>query len=554
MAECPWTDPYAFTVPANWVSGIYLAELAGDQSGKQRYIVFVVRNDNRSSDFMFQNSVTTSEAYNAWGGKSLYTSNSSNHVAAVKVSFNRPYDDGLGTGKLLSYELNMLGFLESKGYDVAYSTDVDTHEDATRPVPQLPLHRAFLSVGHDEYWSWEMRQNVTRARDLGVNLGFFGADECSWQIRFEPSPLDGAPDRTEVGYKESARNDPDAANPATYYLVTTKWALPHGNVNPIPGDPEASLVGEMYNPYQPATGDILIGDTSNWVFANSGLKAGDKLVGLLGYEVDEMAPSSPPQTFRLTHSPYVAMNGSTQYGDMTLYQAGSGAWVFAAGSIYWDQGLGNFSPWAFPHTDPGAIQITSNVLNKFVSLNSPGMITAPNNGAAVVGPVKIVVQQPAGTSWVNTYIDGRYLASTPPLSFIWNSTSVTNGSHNVSAKGFRARGVEVASDSIEVMVQNGAPTPLPSATATPVPDELRLTSPSIGATVSKTVAITLQKANNVVWADFYVDNIYLAATPPLSFAWNSSTVSNGSHTISAKGFAANGTLRGTTSVRINVSN
>ena len=554
MVECPWTDPYVFTVPVNWISGIYLAKLVGNQSGKERYIVFVVRNDNRRSDLMFQNSVTTSQAYNAWGGKSLYTFNSSDRIAAVKVSFNRPYDDGWGTGKLLSYELNMLVFLESKGYDVAYSTDLDTHEDATRTTPQVPLHRAFLSVGHDEYWSWEMRQNVTHALDGGINLGFFGADECSWQIRFERSPLTGAQDRTQVGYKETARNDPDASNPATYYLVTTKWALPHGNVNPIPGDPEASLVGEMYNPYQPVSGDILIGDTSNWVFANSGLKAGDRLVGLLGYEVDEIVPSSPSQTIRLAHSPFKATNGTVQYGDMTLYQASNGAWVFGAGSIYWNQGLGNFSPWGFPHTDPGAVQITSNILNKFVSQGSPRIITSPNNGASVAGAVKIVLEQPAGASWVNTYIDGRYLASTPPLSFTWNSISVTNGGHILSAEGFKSGGVEVASDAIDVNVQNGHPTPLPSPTATPAINELQLISPRSGGTVSKTVTISLQKAINVAWADFYVDNRYIAATPPLSFAWNSSTVSNGSHTISAKGFAANGTLLGSSSVTINVSN
>jgi hypothetical protein len=85
------------------------------------------------------------------GRKTLYGFNSSNGQPAVKVSFNRPYDDSYSTGQFLSYEMDMVGFLEKEGYDVCYTTDVDTHTTAS----EILLHKAFLSVGHDEYWSWE---------------------------------------------------------------------------------------------------------------------------------------------------------------------------------------------------------------------------------------------------------------------------------------------------------------------------------------------------------------------------------------------------------------
>ena len=62
----------------------------------------------------------------------------------------------------------MVGFLESEGYDVSYTTDVDTHERGSL----LTNHNGFLSVGHNEYWSLQMRQNVTAARDAGVGSGF----------------------------------------------------------------------------------------------------------------------------------------------------------------------------------------------------------------------------------------------------------------------------------------------------------------------------------------------------------------------------------------------
>ncbi len=53
-----------------------------------------------------------------------------NNVHAVKVSFNRPYDDGWGTGNFLSREFDGIAFLEEDGDDVTYSTNIDTHENA----------------------------------------------------------------------------------------------------------------------------------------------------------------------------------------------------------------------------------------------------------------------------------------------------------------------------------------------------------------------------------------------------------------------------------------
>src|SRR5208282_6835008 len=121
------------------------------------------------------------------------------------------------------------------------------------------LHKGFLSVGHDEYWSWEMRQYVQGARDQGVSLGFFSANTCYWQIRLEPSPLTGEPDRTIVCYKigenVEASRDPAAAQPSTHHLLTARWRDQHVSV---PGNPEDSLIGVMYNEAQPVNADILI--------------------------------------------------------------------------------------------------------------------------------------------------------------------------------------------------------------------------------------------------------------------------------------------------------
>jgi hypothetical protein len=219
----------------------------------------------------------------------------------------------------------MLAFLEQEGYDVVYATNLDTHESPG----QLLLHKGFLSVGHDEYWSYEMRQNVTAARDQGVSLGFFSADTSNWQIRLETSPITGAADRTEVGYKEQWQSDPEASNPATYYLVTANWGQTRFT---YPGHPEEAFIGSMYNGKEPTNSDIVIGNTAaapSWVFANTGLTTGSVLSGLLGYEVDREQGSQPANTILLAHSPYTFTDGSTQFGDMTVYQAASGATVFS---------------------------------------------------------------------------------------------------------------------------------------------------------------------------------------------------------------------------------
>jgi len=180
LIRCNWRESYAITIPQDWVSGFYLAKLTGKPSGNQNHVMFVVR-DARRADLVYQSMATTYQAYSNWGGKSLYP-NLSVGPQAVKVSFDRPYSTGSGAGQfLLAWEYDMVRFLEREGYDVTYITNIDTH---ARPE-LLRRAKAFLSVGHDEYWSWEMRANVEAARDHGVNLAFFSANVCYWQARLE---------------------------------------------------------------------------------------------------------------------------------------------------------------------------------------------------------------------------------------------------------------------------------------------------------------------------------------------------------------------------------
>jgi uncharacterized membrane protein len=406
LVECNWINPYVFTIPNNtsdpsdWASGVYLAKLTGLTSGKQRYIIFVVRDDVRPSNYFFQSSVNTYQAYNNWGGKSLYSFNSTNGQAQ-KVSFNRPYDrsdTGItagtygvadGSGEFLhSWEYNMVRFLEREGYDVAYCTDVDTHEN-----PNLILsHKVFLVVGHDEYWSWQMRSNVIAARDRGVSLAFFSGNTMFWQIRYEPSTVNAAPDHTIVAYKELATTlDPLYldGNPSNDYLVTVQWRQAPVSL------PEDAIIGVMYGS-GPVQGDLVVVNAAHPAFANTGLQNGSVLPGLLGYEVDRMFGNAPASTQLLMHSQYLDSGGLTFFSDMTIYTAASGATVFAAGTIQWVWGLDDYNAPALRPSwlNPAMQQVTRNLLAILIGDMPP----VANPGGPYAGNPKIAVQFNGGGS------------------------------------------------------------------------------------------------------------------------------------------------------------
>jgi N,N-dimethylformamidase beta subunit-like protein len=374
LIECRWRDPVRVETrdeSGPWTTGVYLARLTAP-GGEQSFIVFVVRDDDAQAPIVFQSSVLTFAAYNNWGGKSLYAFNSGN-APARKVSLDRPYAtnpygvrlDGAGDF-LRRWEYNAVRFLEREGYDVTYVTDVDTHErDLVRLKPPATIGpRVFVSVGHDEYWSWEMRSRLEAARDRGVHLAFLGADAGYWQTRFESNAA-GEPDRRVVAYKEAAGDqDPLAidGDPRNDRYVTGRF-----RDRPV-SRPEERLVGVMYAA-DPVDGDIVVSNAAHWAFAGTALRDGDALKGLLGYEVDAIyGDASPPRLERLAHSPFVD-RGRTRYADMTIYTAASGALVFATGSMQWNWGLDGYNApaWHPLRVDARAQQITRTILARMLA-------------------------------------------------------------------------------------------------------------------------------------------------------------------------------------------
>ncbi len=440
LIECQWAESFRFSTTfnsdADWVSGIYLARLSTTGStSKQSYIIFTIRDDERVSDFLFQQSVTTYQAYNNWpgassGGKSIYDNNSFSETIthgdkddpdgygkrASKLSFDRPYgirnnpsfrkdgstygenDSGLtaakfgvGAGEFLTtlnhhrycsgrgHEYNFVRFLEKEGYDVSYATNIDVSRDSQL----LTKHKAFLSVGHDEYWSKEMRDHVEQARDSGISLGFFSANTCFIQVRFENGS--SGPLRTLVCYKSGS--DPCASS----NIGPCPAATTVNFRNPPVSRPEHTLLGVAFRPEAVGAGtpagsatdyysaDLILEDVGTWVTADVNVNSGDHLRYLIGYEVDTIPDNVSdrrPGLKIIGASPTVVVNGRA---DTVTFDATSGATIFSTGSIQWSLGLDDFNcdPVVYKDaanvdidtnlSDPRCQLITRNVLERFRS-------------------------------------------------------------------------------------------------------------------------------------------------------------------------------------------
>jgi hypothetical protein len=357
LVECNWSTGYTLPVGADWTSGLYLAKLRLASNGKESPVFFVVRDDASTSKILFQSSFTTSEAYNNYGGYSLYEYNSTASQRAFKVSFDRPNKALEEYSNHLRYEYNMIRWLESQGYDVSYITNLDVH---TTPS-LLSQHTVFLNTGHDEYWSLEMRNSVETARDSGMHLAFFSANSAYWRVRFEPSST-GVANRVMVCYKTTTPGDPVAP---TYRFRDA----PNNR-------PENALYGVMYiGDTNDLSGfDFVVSNAADPYYEFTGLNNGDKLIGLVGYEWDAIVSNgfTPSGVVTLSSSvvtPTVIAPGipstPTQISHAVRYTAPSGAKVFSTGSIQWvwglddDHGLVYFVP---PRVDTRARQIFVNIL------------------------------------------------------------------------------------------------------------------------------------------------------------------------------------------------
>jgi uncharacterized repeat protein (TIGR01451 family) len=431
LIACDWSDSYVRTVPADWTTGVYVAKLTNERS-YQSYIMFVVRNDQRPGRMMYQVPFNTYQAYNRYPndgvtGKDCYpTSNGPDTVTgtaqAAKVSFDRPFSTSRGSGapdpniggvgqKFFQNDIQAIRWMERTGFDVSYTTDLDTATNGD----QLLNTQLFIAGGKDEYWSLGMREAVETARDSGVNLAFLGADDMLWQVRYEDSDA-GVPYRVMVCYKNAARD------PVQGPTTTTNWRAPPVNW------PEQQTMGVQYFSVGGFPSGYIIPDASLWPFDGSGMRDGDSIRWTPAAEVDAFMPQyqGPDATSYQTLARYpVERFGETEhtirkpelaYAESSLYQAASGAYVFASGSMYWSAGLDDYK---YRRADPRLQRMAENLFVRFTeqadlraTVSGPDAasaageslayrVTIMNAGPDEASAVRLQDEVPTGTTLVS---------------------------------------------------------------------------------------------------------------------------------------------------------
>jgi hypothetical protein len=391
LRECQWAPSVEFVIPDDWVSGVYLGKLTTKneknvyrsklttREGLQSYVIFIVR-DDRPCDLLFQCSDLTWQAYNTWpddrwslyhDNKDIYKKNGrkkwSTQLETGWASLDRPYANfcqdhlvdrpsSVGSGEFLLWEFPLSYWMEQQGYDVSYISNIDTHLDG----PGLQRTKGFISVGHDEYWTREMYQNVSAARDAGVNLAFLTGNTMVFAVPLLPSTV-GQPFR--VIHRESMFFGEEFFN---------KMAKQRGVKPKYPAAPDAALLmgGRLAGL---GGGDWICTKPEHWLYEGTGMKEKDKIKGLVGWEWNgHPATDLPGMEILAVSNATDNKKRPASWFAATIYNGPKDNVVFMGGCIWYAQGLssppGHVLPAnrAKPKPDPRVQRMTKNLFDRFI--------------------------------------------------------------------------------------------------------------------------------------------------------------------------------------------
>ncbi|WP_322748408.1 MULTISPECIES: N,N-dimethylformamidase beta subunit family domain-containing protein [unclassified Frankia] len=360
-ADRGWPVGFTLDVPLSWPSAVYSADVHPGTPGQSR-TVFVVRPAEPGAHARILVSVPfpTFWAY-AWAGvpgASLYPS--CDPGRARRVSLRRPGISDPG------WEAALLEWLTASDFDVDYCSGFDLH-DGVIPVGAYQL---LVCIGHDEYWTAEMRDTAECFLASGGNIAFLTGNTCWWQFRLED---DG---RTMVCYREAAEDPLTGVDDAR---VTVPWSS-------APLDrPENTLTGTSFGRGAAWFGDLAaiasatwtVRFADHWVFEGTGLVDGDSFgAGTIGYETDAAevveedgvprvtGRDGTPTTFVVLATAELADwgRGGRQYGQsgtatMGVFRVPGGGTVFNAATTGWGGVMADTR-------DPAIDRITCNVLSR----------------------------------------------------------------------------------------------------------------------------------------------------------------------------------------------
>lgn len=374
LTECRWTPTLSFPIPSWLASGVYLVKLIASAGGR-RDAIFVVRPAS-VAPVVVQIPTSTWEAYNGWGGDSLYPGGqpvvATGTTQGVEVSYDRPYESETGAGQFFIREVALVRWLERNGYAAGYTTDASVDADPG----QLHGARAVIDAGHSEYWSPRQYAAFASARDAGSSLLFLSSDAVAWRVRYAPasasSSQSGEAAHRVISYKQYAAQDPASTLPTGLYPdggARLTGSAYNGCITPrLPGS--SPPVYRLY-PWRPAPGL-----RPSWLFAGTGVSAYTSIPGIVGYELDQATPASPAGTLVVgggsascqPETEPSPVRGET--AQSTIYETPTGGFVFASGTLGWLYGLDpvpEASPDAPSAPDPRVEAMTANLLRRALS-------------------------------------------------------------------------------------------------------------------------------------------------------------------------------------------
>jgi len=366
----------SFVVDDAWPPGSYLLKLVSSEGGAQ-YVPLTVRRDECSASLVVVSAVTTWQAYNPWGGRSLYENfgPGSRFDRSKVVSFDRPYAlaYGWGSADFLTHELPLIALIEELGIDTAYATDIDLHTSGIGENDTLDAvfanRTALLTTGHDEYYSRGMRTCLERARDAGINVAFFGANAVYRHVRLEPNES-GQPYRQMANYRTL---DDDPMSKIDPMEATVQWRNSPLNA------PESELIGVQYFAAG-ITANFRVVNPTNWIFEGTDVRNGESFPKLVSIEADGLGPPSrePPNLEVLASGP-VTYKDVVYNHAMSYYSHPSGAGVVATGTIAWINALDS-EAWGKADTSDFVRTATTNILKAFAA--GPAGLEHPSTGNA----------------------------------------------------------------------------------------------------------------------------------------------------------------------------
>lgn len=315
-----WPVSVSISITSQMPPGEYVARL--DDGGPATFAPLIIKDEASRSPLVLISSVLTWQAYNHFGGFSLYRGASQDHGTRSRVvSFNRPYD-GNGAGQIFIHEFGIIKTAEKMGLNITYLTDLDV--DAKPAL--LKEHTSIILGGHAEYWTRAMRSGIMNARDSGSNVIVLGANTGYWKTRLQSGGREVAVWRDNL--------DPYSTDSLK---VTNQWRKSPS------AQPESEILGAAYAGLG-VKADYEVVRANNWPIAGTSLKAEDIIKGVVGREVDS-PDRDPGPGVQLMLSTKTKVRGRMERIGMTYYTTKSGSGVLNASTNGWVCAITNSCNW-----------------------------------------------------------------------------------------------------------------------------------------------------------------------------------------------------------------